>query len=139
MGIFDKIFKRKEKEPDIIREWAEAMIKAAKENPEERVDLSTWTTDNMHDMRHMFPERTENWTTDNMKDMTVMFAEAERQMEEEKQKILFNNILYETKNTLTDKSNEYNGLKKELESAKVEIERLREKLNENENNFKTLS
>ena len=51
----------------------------------------------------------------------------------------FDNIIDETKKVLTDKSNEYNGLKKELESAKVEIERLREKLNGIENNFKSLS
>ena len=51
----------------------------------------------------------------------------------------FDNIIDETKKVLTDKSNEYNGLKKELESAKVEIERLREKLNGIENNFKNLS
>ena len=51
----------------------------------------------------------------------------------------FDNIIDETKKVLTDKSNEYNGLKKELENAKVEIERLREKLNGIENNFKNLS
>ena len=51
----------------------------------------------------------------------------------------FENIIDETKKVLNDKSNEYNGLKKELESAKVEIERLREKLNGIENNFKSLS
>lgn len=51
----------------------------------------------------------------------------------------FENIIDETKKVLTDKSNEYNDLKKELESAKVEIERLREKLNGIENNFKSLS
>ncbi len=63
-----------------------------------------------------------------------------KQLEEkEKQDSTFNNIIDESKNTLTDKSNEYNGLKKELESAKVEIEKLREKLNGIENNFKSLS
>ncbi len=51
----------------------------------------------------------------------------------------FDNIIDETKKVLNDKSNEYNDLKKALENAKVEIDRLREKLNENENNFKSLS
>ena len=51
----------------------------------------------------------------------------------------FENIIDETKKVLNDKSNEYNGLKKELESAKVEIEKLKERLNGVENNFKNLS
>ena len=51
----------------------------------------------------------------------------------------FENIIDETKKVLTDKSNEYNGLKKELEIAKVEIEKLKERLNGVENNFKNLS
>ncbi len=51
----------------------------------------------------------------------------------------FENIIDETKKVLNDKSSEYNELKKELESSKLEIEKLKERLNGIENNFKSLS
>ena len=95
----------------------------------------------------------EKKSLDNIKDPSYSFDDAKninisKEDFEAKYKVIekesiekesFDNIIDETKKVLTDKSNEYNGLKKELESAKVEIERLREKLNGIENNFKSLS
>jgi predicted RNase H-like nuclease (RuvC/YqgF family) len=85
---------------------------------------------------YIVEDKFENFINISKEDFEAKYKVIEKESIEKES---FDNIIDETKKVLTDKSNEYNGLKKELESAKVEIERLREKLNGIENNFKSLS
>ncbi len=85
---------------------------------------------------YIVEDKFENFINISKEDFEAKYKVIEKESIEKES---FDNIIDETKKVLTDKSNEYNELKKELESAKVEIEKLREKLNGIENNFKNLS
>lgn len=109
-----KLHQRTIEEKNTSKEDFEAKYKIIDKKSLE--DLEKNKLDSVEDMSHFF-------------DGVKGFPKAERQQEKkEKQDSTFNNIIDETKKTLTDKSNELNDLKKELDDLKFEMKRLKEGL-----------